>query len=126
VPALLGLADVFAFPTAHGEGVPRVLLEAALAGVPIVSTSMPGCCEVVRDGWSGLLVPPHTPDRLAARIIELLRERKTARTMSDHAKEVVKQKFSLQMIVARHVELYSKLLAQNSRLAGFDSTQPAQ
>jgi glycosyltransferase involved in cell wall biosynthesis len=126
VPALLGLADVFAFPTAHGEGVPRVLLEAALAGVPIVSTSMPGCCEVIRDGWSGLLVPPHTPDRLAASIIDLLRDRKNARTMSDHAEKLVRQTFSLEMIVARHVDLYSKLLAQNSRLGEFGSTQPVQ
>lgn len=126
VPALLRLADVFAFPTEYREGVPRVLLEAALAGVPIVSTSMPGCCEVVRDGWSGLLVPPHAPDRLAARIIDLLRDRKTAQAMSDHADKMVRQQFSLQMIVARHVELYSKLLALNSRLGELDSTQPAQ
>ena len=121
VPALLRLADVFAFPTEYREGVPRVLLEAALAGVPIVSTSMPGCCEVVRDGWSGLLVPPHAPDRLAARIIDLLRDRKTAQAMSDHADKMVRQQFSLQMIVARHVELYSKLLALNSRLGELDS-----
>ena len=53
VPALLRLADVFAFPTEYREGVPRVLLEAALAGVPTVSTSMPGCCEVIRDGSTG-------------------------------------------------------------------------
>lgn len=125
VPALLRLADVFAFPTEYREGVPRVLLEAALAGVPIVSTSMPGCCEVVRDGWSGLLVPPHTPDRLAASIIDLLRDRETARIMSDHAEKLVRQKFSLRMIVARHVALYSTLLAQNSRLGELDSTQPA-
>jgi glycosyltransferase involved in cell wall biosynthesis len=126
VPALLRLADVFAFPTEYREGVPRVLLEAALAGVPIVSTSMPGCCEVVRDGWSGLLVPPHTPDCLAARIIDLLRDPKAARIMSDHAEKLVRQKFTLQMIVARHVELYSKLLAQNSRLGEVDSTQSVQ
>jgi len=128
VPALLGLADVFAFPTAHGEGVPRVLLEATLAGVPIVSTSMPGCCEVIRDGWSGFLVPPHAPDRLAARIIDLLRDRMTAGIMAGRAEELVAQKFSLRMIVARHVALYAELLARNSRLGvgEFDSTQLAQ
>ena len=43
IPALLGLADVFAFPTEYREGVPRALLEAALAGLPIVTTRMPGC-----------------------------------------------------------------------------------
>ena len=125
VPALLRLADIFAFPTEYREGVPRVLLEAALAGVPIVSTSMPGCCEVIRDGWSGFLVPPHAPDRLAARIIDLFRDRKTARTMADRAEELVTQKFSLRIIVARHAALYSELLARNSRLgmSELDSTQ---
>ena len=116
VPALLGLADLFAFPTEYREGVPRALLEAALAGLPTVSTSMPGCCEVIRDGWSGFLVPPHAPDRLAARIIDLLRDRETAGTMAGHAEELVAQKFSLRMIVTRHVELYAELLARISRL----------
>jgi len=116
VPALLRLADIFAFPTEFREGVPRVLLEAALAGLPIVSTNMPGCCEVIRDGWSGLLVPPHAPDRLAAGIIDLLRDPKTARTMAGRVEQLVAQKFSLRMIVARHVALYGQLLAGNSRL----------
>jgi len=40
VPALLGVADVFAFPTEYLEGVPRALLEAAVAGRPIVTTRM--------------------------------------------------------------------------------------
>ena len=127
VPALLRLADVFAFPTEYREGVPRALLEAALAGLPIVSTSMPGCCEVIRDGWSGFLVPPHAPDRLAARIIDLLRDRKTAGIMAGRAEELVAQKFSLRMIVARHVALYAELVAPNSRLGvgELDSTELA-
>jgi glycosyltransferase involved in cell wall biosynthesis len=120
VPALLRLADVFAFPTEWREGVPRALLEAALAGLPIVSTNMPGCCEVIRDGWSGFLVPPHAPDRLAARIVDLLRDRKTARIMAARAQELVAQKFSLRTIVARHVALYAELLAQNARRGGRD------
>jgi glycosyltransferase involved in cell wall biosynthesis len=118
VPALLKLADLFAFPTEYREGVPRALLEAALAGLPIVSTSMPGCCEVVRDGWSGFLVPPHAPDELGSRIIGLLGDRKTAEIMAGRAEELVAQKFSLRMIVARHVALYKELLARNSRLSG--------
>jgi glycosyltransferase involved in cell wall biosynthesis len=127
VPALLKSADLFAFPTEYREGVPRALLEAALAGLPIVSTSMPGCCEVVRDGWSGFLVPPHDPDCLATRIIDLLGERKTAEIMADRAEELVAEKFSLRMIVARHVALYAELLAQDSRLdaSKVDSTRLA-
>ena len=116
VPALLRLADVFAFPTEFREGVPRVLLEAALASLPIVSTNMPGCCEVIRDGWSGSLVPPHAPDRLAAGIIALLRNRKAAGIMAGRVERLVAQKFSLRMIVARHVALYGELLAGTSQL----------
>jgi glycosyltransferase involved in cell wall biosynthesis len=116
VPALLKLADLFVFPTEYREGVPRALLEAALARLPIVSTSMPGCCEVVRDGWSGFLVPPHGPEDLALRMIELLGERKTAEIMADRAEQLVAETFSLRMIVARHVSLYAELLAQGSRL----------
>jgi glycosyltransferase involved in cell wall biosynthesis len=125
VAGLLRLADVFAFPTEWREGVPRVLLEAALAGLPLVSTSMPGCCEVIRDDWSGFLVPPRAPDRLAARIFDLLRDRNTAGIMAGRAEELVAQKFSLRMIVARHVALYAELLARNSRrsVGELDSTQ---
>ena len=65
VPALLRLADVFAFPTEYLEGVPRALLEAAVAGRPIVTTTMPGCTDVIRDGWNGFLVPPRDPRLLA-------------------------------------------------------------
>jgi glycosyltransferase involved in cell wall biosynthesis len=124
VAPLLRLADVFAFPTEFREGVPRVLLEAALASLPIVSTTMPGCCEVIRDGWSGFLVPPHAPERLADRVIDLLRDRKTAGMMAERVERMVTQKFSLRMIVARHVELYGKLLARNSRLDMGGSAAP--
>lgn len=116
VPALLRLADVFAFPTEYREGVPRVLLEAALAGLPIVSTSMPGCCEVVDDGRSGYLVPPRAPDLLAARIVDLLRDRRKARAMAERSAERVRQTFGLKMIVDRHVALYAELQARSSRL----------
>lgn len=127
VPALLKLACLFAFPTEYREGVPRALLEAALAGLPIVSTSMPGCCEVVRDGWSGFLVPPHAPGRLASRVVDLLADRKTAGIMAGRAEELVAEKFSLRMIVARHVALYAELLARDSRLGMSEvgSTRPA-
>lgn len=110
IPSLLGLADVFAFPTEYREGIPRALLEAALAGLPIVATRMPGCCDVVRDGWNGLLVPPRTPRMLAAKIIELLRDREAARAMGMRAAELVRREFSLEITVARYADLYQELM----------------
>jgi glycosyltransferase involved in cell wall biosynthesis len=110
VPSLLKAADVFAFPTEYREGVPRALLEAALAGLPIVATNMPGCNDVVRDGWSGFLVPPHSPRLLATKIIDLLDDRCTARAMGARAADLVRQEFNLDLTVARYVAAYNELL----------------
>jgi len=109
VPALLGLADVFAFPTEYFEGVPRALLEAAVAGRPIVTTRMPGCTEVIRDGWNGFLVPPRDPRLMAERILDLLRDRETAAAMGVRAAHLVKTEFNLEITVARYAAVYEDL-----------------
>lgn len=126
VPALLALADVFAFPTEYREGVPRCLLEAALAGVPIVTARMPGCCDVVRDEWSGYLVPPRQPKMLAARIVDLLRDRETARVMAGRARELVQREFNLGITAGRYAKAYRELLNRASQGRRRANTEPAQ
>jgi glycosyltransferase involved in cell wall biosynthesis len=74
-----------------------------------VTTSMPGCCDVVRDGWNGFLVAPRSPEMLAARIVDLLRDRKRARTMAARTSDLVRQRFSLRITVARYAATYSEL-----------------
>ncbi|PPQ32205.1 glycosyltransferase family 4 protein [Rhodopila globiformis] len=111
IPALLRLADVFAFPTEYREGVPRVLLEAALAKCPIVTTAMPGCSDVIRDSETGYLVPPRSPDMLAARILDLLSNRARASTMAHGAATFVRTNFALSLTVARYAALYREILA---------------
>ena len=111
VPALLRMADVFAFPTEYREGVPRALLEAALAERPIVATRMPGCSDVVQDGRGGYLVPPRSPDALAARILDLVEDPSSAHAMGRVAADLVRREFGLKFIVARYIGLYRTLLA---------------
>jgi glycosyltransferase involved in cell wall biosynthesis len=115
VPALLGLADVFAFPTEYREGVPRALLEAAAAARPIVTTRMPGCSDVIRDGWNGFLVPPHAPRLLAERILDLLRDRETAETMGARAARLVRKEFNLEITVTRYAALYEEVADRPNR-----------
>lgn len=114
VPALLRLADVFAFPTEYREGVPRVLLEAALAEVPIVTTRMTGCTDVVRDAWSGFLVPPRNPQLLARRILELLSSPATARELTQNAAALVRRDFGLELVADMYCDLYHRLLGDAS------------
>jgi len=115
VPALLGLADVFAFPTEYLEGVPRALLEAAVAGRPIVTTRMPGCTDVIRDGQNGFLVPPRDPRLLAERILDLLRDRVTAAAMGARAAQLVRKEFNLEITVARYAAVYEDLVRRSVR-----------
>lgn len=110
VPALLRLADVFAFPTEYREGIPRALLEAGATGLPIVTTQMPGCWDVIRDGWNGFLIPPRSPELLATRIIDLLQDRDTAKAMGARASHLIRQKFNLELVVAQYAALYGELV----------------
>ena len=112
IPALLRAADLFAFPTEYREGIPRALLEAAMVRLPIVATSMPGCCAFIRDRWNGRLVPPHAPEALAKGIIETLKNRGVAPAMTSRALELAKQQFSLTAIVEKHAALYADLLGE--------------
>ena len=86
-------------------------MEAALAGLPIVATDLPGCNDVIRDGWSGWLVPPRSPRMLAERILRMLREPAAAREMGRRAAEHVRRDFSLELVVQRYRDLYLDLLA---------------
>ena len=74
------------------DGIPNVLVEAMAAGLPVVSTSVSGIPEAVRDGDNGLLVAPESPGELAGAIARIatdhglavrLRER-AARTIAEH------------------------------------------
>jgi glycosyltransferase involved in cell wall biosynthesis len=116
VPVLLGLADLFVLPTEYREGLPRVLLEAGLAGLPIVATAMPGCSDVVTDGSNGFLVPPRDAGALAARILDVLADRRTARAMGNRSAELVRREFGLTSIVGQYADLYRQVLSrQGSR-----------
>lgn len=116
VAALLRVADVFAFPSEYREGVPRVLCEAALAGVPTVTTSMPGCREVITDGVNGFVVPPDAPRFLAEKILAALDNPAAARAMAARTAERVRQEFSLKAIVAGHAALYRELVDRAGQL----------
>jgi glycosyltransferase involved in cell wall biosynthesis len=110
---MLALADVFAFPTEYREGVPRALLEAALAELPIVASRMPGCTDVVEDGRTGLLVPPRAPPELARALLHLLTDRPKGRAMGVRASDLVKREFSLDRTVARYKDLYDEILTNS-------------
>jgi len=109
IPQLLSLMDVFLL-TSYWEGLPRVLMEAIVARVPIVSTNVGGVSEVVRHGVSGFLTFAGDIKGLADYVIRLLRDPCTRKRMADKAESGIDDSFDLDFVVQYHEEFYCKLL----------------
>lgn len=67
-------AHIACAPSRGGEGLPRVLLEAAACARPLVATATPGCADFVRDGETGLLVPEADDEALASAWLKLAQD----------------------------------------------------
>jgi glycosyltransferase involved in cell wall biosynthesis len=114
VPALLAAADVMAFPSGYGEGIPRVLLEAASMALPIVTTDAPGCREVVVEGENGLLVPIGDAAALTAALERLADEPALRRRFGEKGRERALRRFDLAVVAERTRLLYRELLAHGT------------
>lgn len=88
VADLMNAIDLMALPS-HQEPFGLVYVEAALMGKPCVGCHAGGTPDVVRDGLTGLLVPPHDPTALAGAIVALLDDRAQAARMGAAGRERV-------------------------------------
>lgn len=111
--SVIALAHVVAIPSLW-EGLPYVALEAMRAGKPVVASDVDGIPEAVRDARTGLLVPPRDPGALAAAISRVLDDAEFAARMGDEGRHVVSEKFSIDEMCARVVDLYRKLVPEVS------------
>jgi glycosyltransferase involved in cell wall biosynthesis len=66
---LLRSCDIVCLPTGYGEGIPRILIEAAACGLPSIVSDIPGCREIVLDGKSGTILPKGGEAELRASLI---------------------------------------------------------
>ncbi len=112
IPALLSLSDIFVLPSYYREGVPRVLLEAATLGLPLITTDMPGCREVVRHEWNGLLVPPRHAPALAQALAQLLPSAGQRMLMGERGRSHVQANFSLTQVADAYAAIYHRALNQ--------------
>lgn len=112
MPSVLGQAHVVCLPSHYREGVPKVLIEAASCGRPIVTTDVPGCREIVNHEDTGFLVPPEDAEELARRIRQLLDDPDLRREMSQNGRSRVEENFTAQQVAGTIVECYDQLLSE--------------
>lgn len=86
VPDLLAASDLFVLASAH-EGLPVSIMEAMVAGLPVVATAVGGVPEAVTDGETGVLTPPHDPDALARALVAIARDELLRSRMAEAARE---------------------------------------
>jgi glycosyltransferase involved in cell wall biosynthesis len=85
-------ADIFALPT-FGDCLPMVLSEAGAAGLPVVSTRVAGIPEIVADGESGFLVPPHDGQALTEALARLVDDADLRLRMGRRAVAIIAERF---------------------------------
>jgi glycosyltransferase involved in cell wall biosynthesis len=105
MPALLARSHVVCLPS-YREGLPKSLIEAAAAGRAIVTTDVPGCRDVVRNGDNGLLVAPRDSAALAAALERLITDAALRTAMGTRGRLRAEQEFGLDAIIAQTLALY--------------------
>ncbi|GAB6036271.1 glycosyltransferase [Fundidesulfovibrio butyratiphilus] len=94
VPELIRRHDIFVMPskvTATGDrdGVPTVIMESLLNGVPVVATDVGGIREIIRNGETGLLIDQKNPCAMARAIRRLAEDRDAALLMAENGRNLV-------------------------------------
>ncbi|WP_422448942.1 glycosyltransferase family 4 protein [Thermoanaerobacterium sp. DL9XJH110] len=107
-------ADVFVFPSPE-EGPGFEILEAMAAGKPVVAAEAGGATEAVKNGVSGLLVPPEDERSLAFGIIKILSSGDLALKLGKAARNTVIEKFSAEIMACKTGELYEKILSKSRK-----------
>jgi glycosyltransferase involved in cell wall biosynthesis len=105
----LGSFDVFALPSRF-EGFPLVVLEALLARTAVVAADVGSVAEVVRDGETGLLVPPEDPAALAEAIRRLLAGAELRQRLGAQGRQLVLERFTAARMTHAYASLYEELL----------------
>jgi glycosyltransferase involved in cell wall biosynthesis len=108
MPATLAQAHIVCLPS-YREGLPKVLLEAAACGKPLIATDAPGCREIVRHGENGLLVPLRDAASLADAIERLLADANLRCTMGQKGRRMVELEFSEAKVAQQTLAVYREL-----------------
>ncbi|GAB3646139.1 glycosyltransferase family 4 protein [Ramlibacter alkalitolerans] len=109
MPALFHSADAVILPS-YREGLPKGLIEAAACGLPLVTTDVPGCREVVTDGVDGLLVPARDAVALARAIARLHDDASLRARLGAAARAKALREFDEQSVISRTIGVYRELL----------------
>jgi len=109
MPAVFRMAHIVCLPS-YREGLPKVLIEAAASGRPIVAADAPGCREIVRDGKNGFLVPARDSLALARALKRLIEDGQLRKKMGENGRVLAVTDFSSDKVIKDTLDLYREVL----------------
>ncbi|HEX4824908.1 MAG TPA: glycosyltransferase family 4 protein [Candidatus Polarisedimenticolaceae bacterium] len=109
VRALLAAADIFLL-TSLFEGLPRGVLQAMAAGLPVVATDTGGTAEVIREGETGHLVPAGRPKAASSAVVPLVLDRRLRERMGGAGRAALGEEFDIRRMLFEVEALYDDLL----------------
>jgi glycosyltransferase involved in cell wall biosynthesis len=107
---VLSQCHIACLPSFYGEGIPKSLLEALAAGLPVVTTDTPGCREVVPNKKNGVLVPPRDIEFLADALTNLIENPNLRKKMGMESRKLAEKEFSIEKVISSTLNLYSGIL----------------
>ncbi len=109
MPATFRNAHIACLPS-YREGFPKVLVEAAACGLPVVTTDVPGCRDSVRAGETALLVPVQDAQALADALEKLIADAELRQEMGQAGRKLVETHYSEAQFIERSLALYQEAL----------------
>jgi glycosyltransferase involved in cell wall biosynthesis len=113
VEAIIAVSDLLVMPSLR-EGFGDPIIEAMALCKPVIASRVGGIVEIVRDGETGLLVPPGDPDALALAIVNLLRDPQARERMGLQGRQVALREFSVGRLADGLAKLYNELASAPS------------
>ena len=110
VPTFISMSHIVCLPS-YREGLPKILIEAASCGRPIVTTDVPGCREVVKDGCNGYLVQEKNAEALKEALLKLINDPEKRLEMGKASREIAIEKFSNEIVNNGIYAVYQKALS---------------
>jgi glycosyltransferase involved in cell wall biosynthesis len=112
---LFARSNVVALPSYYGEGLPKVLIEAAACGRAVVTTDHPGCRDAIEVGKTGILVPVRDSLALADAIQALIEDPVTRKQMGMSGRALAEREFAIERVVDAHLAIYRELLVKGAK-----------
>ena len=109
IPELMQAMDLFVLPSL-GEGISNTILEAMSTGLPVIATQVGGNVELVREGVTGMLIPPGEPASISDAILKYYTNPDLRVHHGQAARQHIESAFSIEAMTASYLQVYDKAL----------------